>query len=331
MAYGDAPIQAVISAVDSSLATAVNTVAGAISGVITPIAAACFSIYMILITVNYVRGASSEPVWDFWLRMAGFALIIGLGVNYRNYSAHVVPIVTKLGNDLSSLVSGGSDTATALDQQAMHYIGMIGDEYDKISKISFVLGGGFLWAIKSLIIILTLFPFLIFAAALLIVAKVGAAMVAAVGPLFFACLLFPATRQYFTAWLNSAVSYALIPLFVAVVAMFSINISKDVFADPNDMSFMTVLVAAIVNLLLILLLKTCSALASSLSAGGINTGFSPGGMYGSIRSAATYKGTGLGKKVDEKFHDAIGEKVGRGVDAISSVIQSFRQNKIKAG
>ena len=336
MAYGDAPIQTVISTVDTGLASAVNGVAGAISGAITPIAAACFSIYMILITVNYARGASSEPVWDFWLRMAGFALVIGLGINYSNYATYVMPIVKDLGNDLSALVGGGSDTATALDKLALHYIKIIDADYEKISQLGFVnkIGETVLWGIKSLVIIFTLVPFLVFAALLMIVAKVGVALVAAVGPLFFACLIFPATRQYFSAWLNTAFSYALIPVFVAIVAMFSVSISEEVFANPDDMSLFTVIIASIVNLLLVLLLKTCTSLASSLSAGGINTGFSAGGAYNTGKMASM-----MGGRATQAL--GIGAKgVGRGVfkvadfaagGRISSAIQSFRQNGIKAG
>lgn len=326
MAVGDAPIQYVMTIVDTELASAVETVAGAISGGITPIVAACFSIYMILITVNYARGAATEPVWDFWIRMASFAVVISLGLNMSNYTGYVVPIVTQTGNSLAALASGGTDTSAAqLDNLAIHYIKVIEADYQRISNMG--IGSGtdkfiqpILWAVKSMIIIIGLVPFLIIAAGMLVIAKVGAVMIAAVGPIFFACLLFPATRQYFSAWVNTAFSYALIPVFVAVIAMFSVRISEGAFeGDFEHMSFKVVFMALVVNLLLILLLRTCTTLAASLSAGGINANFNAGGLARSGRNAL--------RSADK----TVSAGAGKATNLVSAAIQHLLQNNIKAG
>jgi type IV secretion system protein VirB6 len=331
MAEIASPIQHVIQTVESSLSSTAATVASEISGGVTPLAASCFSIYMILIVVNYARGASSEPIWDFWLRMAGFAVIIGLGLSMESYVSNVLPIITKLGDGLAAAAGGGNDAANTLDNLAARYFSLMSFDYDRIANSD--MGAtekflaGILWAIKVAIILIGIVPFLVVAAALLIIAKVGVIMVAAVGPIFFACLIFPATRQYFSAWCNAAFSYALIPLFVAIVAMFAIDLSKEFFDfAPGEgfesLTLKAVFMASIVNLLLLLLLKTCGDLASSLSAGGINPGFSAGGLAGGIRrgfGAAAYKGTG--RKADEKFHDGVN-------DAIKKLLNN---NNIKAG
>lgn len=269
-----APITWLIQEIHNALAAAVTGAAQGISAAVTPLLAVCFGIYIILITLNYLRGAESEPVLDFGLRIAGFAVILGLGLNAANYSAIVIPIVTGLGGDLASAVSGGTATANSLDTLALGYLDIMANGFDRADGISETL----VVVLKSAVILLGLVPFLVGATFALVVADVGSLMIAIVGPFFFGCLLFPATRQYFSAWVNSALSYAFVPLFVAVIAVLSVSLSQKMLGtNIGEASFKSVVLAAIGNILLLFLVKQVGALASSLSAGGINVAV-PGGL-----------------------------------------------------
>ena len=53
----DAPITWLIGEINNIVSTGASATASAIATAVTPIAAACFGIYIILITVNYLRGA----------------------------------------------------------------------------------------------------------------------------------------------------------------------------------------------------------------------------------------------------------------------------------
>jgi len=298
-----APISSVITEIETQIGSMAISASSAIANVITPLVAICFGIYIILIVVDMMRGNSSNPVWDVWMRWVAFAIVIGLGLNMGNYSNYVIPMIQGLGDDLAAAVSGSPSAAGSLDKLALHYIKIIGDDYKRISELGITAGTDkitepILWAVKSFIIFLGLIPFLIAGAVLLIVAKVGAMLVAAVGPIFFACLMFPATRQYFSAWINSVVSYALLPVLLAIVGMFGIQISMTVFGYDGttfgEMSFSVCILAAIVNWLLVALLLTCKALASSLSAGGINPGTVGGGGVAGMAGRASLRGLGKG-------------------------------------
>jgi type IV secretion system protein VirB6 len=301
-AYADsAPIMSVIGMMDCRVTEAAEMAAQKISGPISELAAACFGIYIILIMVNYMRGGSSSPVWDVVLRAAGFAIIICLGLNYDNYVHYVMPIIQQTGDELANYISGSAGDANALDELTIHYLKVIEEGHKKATSLIFPasLPPMMLFGFKFLLILIGLVPFLVLAAALLVIAKVGVALIAAVGPIFFAFAIFPATRQYFSAWLNSAFSYALIPIFVAMIAMISVQISMEVFqpgtGGMGNMSLVAVFKGTLVNLLLLLLLKTVSALASSLSAGGINAGSPTGGAAGGIRALARSPvGTAMG-------------------------------------
>lgn len=333
-----APITWLVTRISDVVATGAASAAGNIASTITPLASACFGIYIILITISYMRGSESEPVIDFGMRMAGFAVVIGLGLNAANYTSIVIPIVTGVGGDLALAVSGGSVTADTLDQLALHYLNIISDSFERAGSLSFPfnISALLLTGLKSILVALGLIPFLVAAALALIVANVGSLLVAMVGPLFFAFLLFPATRQYFSAWVNTALSYALIPLFVAVVALISVGISKEMLSAGgtlSETSFKTVFLASIGNLTLLFLIRQVSSLASSLSAGGINAAMP--GSVGTLASGLKSSYAGSKREGSLKYAKDVGKgagyAAGRGAGRLLSAAQN-RGNAIrKAG
>lgn len=306
-----APITWLIDEINKIVQTGASSTASSIASAVTPIAAVCFGIYIILITVNYMRGAESEPVIDFGMRCAGFAVVIGIGINAGNYANYVLPIVTGLGDDLANTVTGGTATSGSLDQLALYYMKVLEEGYTSANSpvFPFNVGPLVLYFIKCACILLGLIPFLVAAALCLIVASVGSTIVAMLGPMYFCFLLFPATRQYFSAWINTAFSYALIPLIVAVISTISVNISKAMLTggrgNLDDTSLKIVFLAAMGNLVLLFLLKQVASLASSLSAGGINAGMmgSIGTLARSIRSGGV--GTAQEIKGTAKAHQAL--------------------------
>lgn len=295
-----APITWLVDKINEIVSSGATDVASNIATTITPLVSIGFGIYMLLITLNYMRGAESEPVLDFGMRCAGFAVIVGLGLHADNYASIIVPIVTGLGSDLSNAVSGGTVSAGTLDQLALWYLEIIAKGFLKAGEVGGLAGLQIkmLVFLKAAVIMLGLIPFLAAATLTIIVADVGSVMVAMVGPLFFACLLFPATRQYFSAWLNTAFSYSLVPIMVAVIASISVGISKEMLSSGATLDradFGDVFLAALGNLILLFLLKQVSSLASSLSAGGINAAM-PGGI-GSASGSIYHGGKGTAREV----------------------------------
>lgn len=283
-----APLTWLIGQIDTIVSSGASSAAGAVANVVAPVASVCFGIYILLITVNYLRGAETELVFDFGLRMASFAIVIGLGLNAANYASYVIPMVTGIGGDIANAMSGGSVTSNSLDQLALHYFNILDAGYESANSpvFPFNIGPLLLYFLKAACLLIGLVPFLVAAAVCVVIADVGSIMIAMVGPLFFAFLLFPATRQYFSAWLNTAISYALIPVFVAVVANISISLSKAMLSTGgtlDDTSLKGVFLATLGNLILLFLLAQVKSLASSLSAGGVNIGGTGG--VGSVASA----------------------------------------------
>lgn len=288
------PITWLIEKINTVFLSQAESVSSAISTSIMPLITACFGIYMILILFNYMRGAEDNFVGDFMYRVMGFAVVMGIGFSAGSYASTVLPIVTGLGNDLASAASGGTVTSGALDKLVIFYWSMIGDAMAAVGDYGLTqMGTTVMVLVQVAIVIIGLIPFLVIATVTIITANIGSGLVAMVGPIFFGCLLFPATRQYFSAWVNTAFSYALVPLLVAVLSMVSVGISIEFMGDAplTDGSSFNVFFAAVGNLILAALMKNVGSLASSLSAGGINMG-SAGGLGSATSSVmSTMRGT----------------------------------------
>lgn len=214
-----APITGLINLIISNITDVSTSAAGTIATTISPLAGAGFGIYIIIWTFNMMRGGTDELVVDFGLKIMSWALIIGVGLNASNYTSTVIPIVVGVGDDIAAAVMHGSQNANSLDMLALAYLKIIDDGFASVPDGIAGLSTLAIVSLKALIVIFGIAPLLVAAIVTLVTAKAGALLVAMVGPIFFAFALFPATRSYFSAWINSVVSFGLVPVFVAVISL----------------------------------------------------------------------------------------------------------------
>ncbi|BBP01582.1 type IV secretion system protein [Sulfuriferula nivalis] len=299
-----APITYIIDQITSLVSAALDGVAGNLITTISPLVSAVFGVYIIFLMFNYMRGATPEPLMDLLALIVKWSLIISFGLNAEAYSSTILPIVTGLGGDLANAVSGGTVSANSLDTLGLAYLKIIDDGFAAASNLGALdkIAGYIFVGLKTIVIVFTLVPFLVAATLAIIVANVGSMIIAALAPIFFSFLLFPATRQYFSSWLNSLISYALNPILIAVVSMVGVGISAALIASDGggqslvDIPFSQVFTAGIGNLVLLFLLKQVSSLASALSSGGISA---PGaGGLGGL--ASVIRESGMKSHADAK-------------------------------
>jgi type IV secretion system protein VirB6 len=116
MAYStSAPIKSVIDTVESHVVDMAISGSQAIAETVSPLMAACFGIYLLLVCVNYMRGAAGEPVLDMFIRVACFAIVLTIAGAQGEYAGRVIPILRESGDALAESVMGGTKDETALD------------------------------------------------------------------------------------------------------------------------------------------------------------------------------------------------------------------------
>lgn len=296
------------------LTTEINAaVGGALVGVIrklidviTPLFLSAFGLYNLLLTINYMRGAEQKPLMDYFFKLLSWSLIIGIGFNYQTYTEVVMPIVTGptgFGDVLANVFSGGSSSVHTFDLMFRNYVAMINTGFTSAvedSKWYDMLTGALAMKIisvslKAVILLVGVMTFEVIAVSFMLTANIAAQIVAVLGPIFFGFLLFPATRQYFSAWVNTLFSYALIPALIALVAVMASGVSNSILGITDagvdqpitlaDASLFRVILAAFANGVFIFMLKQVASIASSLSAGGINAGMgnAMGGLIGGAK------------------------------------------------
>jgi type IV secretion system protein VirB6 len=70
----DAPISWLLAQINQIVSAGANSTASAITGLITPIVAAGFGIYVLLVCMNFMRGGEDQLVTDFIIRRLRDAL-----------------------------------------------------------------------------------------------------------------------------------------------------------------------------------------------------------------------------------------------------------------
>ncbi|WP_179196377.1 type IV secretion system protein, partial [Caballeronia sordidicola] len=89
--------QPLITMFDNTVNQTIVTGSANLISLISPLVAAALGVYMLLIMTSYWRGATDQPVLDFFMRFAAWGLIITAGMNIQYYTEYVVPFFNGLG------------------------------------------------------------------------------------------------------------------------------------------------------------------------------------------------------------------------------------------
>jgi len=245
--------QAVIGVIQSGTA---NMIA-----LISPLLAACFGIYVMLIMFSYWRGENDEPVIDFFYRMIGWAAIITFGLNINYYTQYVVPFFNGLGDDLSGVVGTKFNSASGLDTMAVSFIDAIKVLWKAASGISDYIYAGITIVAAGLFGGL----FMLVAIGYITLSKLAIGILLAIGPLFISAALFPATRRYFENWVGQCMNYVFLVMLFSFAAKIEIQMVSSLI--PTDFSLSAVFSFCITCAMFVFISLNLPSLAAALAGG----------------------------------------------------------------
>lgn len=277
----------VFNDIDTVVVQVLNNSTANVISLISPLILAGFGIYMILIAVTYMRDSAplGSSFSDLFKRIFAWGVIISFGLNISFYIGTVVPIVNGIPSDLGNAILGGTTSTTnGLDAVVTQYTNAISDMWNKASGISDSIVVGF----NAFFLIVFGMTFTAIAFAYLALAKVFIAILLVIGPVFFACALFPTTRQYFSTWVSQIVNYGLIGVLFNITAAVQIKLLDLMLARTPLLTagLKDFLALDLVGLAFLVIALKLPDLAQSLS-GGMSLG---GSIGGAVRSA-----TGVGR------------------------------------
>lgn len=261
------PFAEIFNFFDVSVVGALTDGSARMIALISPLVGACFTLYVTLILFSYLRGADNEePVMDFLTRMIGWGAVIVFGMHIEMYTAHVVPLIRGLGDDLASVVGPQFDSAAALDQMTNALIDAflkLYNEADGVKQTAFACLAIFLIGVLAGI-------FMIIAIVYICLAKVALGILIAVGPLFIVTAMFPATRDLFKNWTGQCLNYAFLVMLFSFAAQLEIAMVRGVI--PSEISISSVMKVCLICAIMIFVSFNLPTLAAQL-AGGVGISF----------------------------------------------------------
>lgn len=255
-----------------------EVIAGNVSNLMNtlePLLLSGFTVYLLFLFLSYWNGSFEDSIVDFFKKVIAWILILGFSVNVSGYNQTIMPIVMGLGDGLSHALNGQTN-ATVLDNMATSMVDIVIKNNDEANKLPITSVGRYLMiVIYNAIVIISFSVFLVISASYILLAKIFTGILALVGPVFISLGLFPATRQYFTAWINQVVNYSLMLLLMNIVASFMIKIYGEVidfsnidYPTTNTFLISVVLLSFMFFVVLLKIPELANGLAGGVSVGG---------------------------------------------------------------
>lgn len=286
----------VFNTIDSTIQTTILGNTSNIISLITPVLLSAFTVYVILVTWSYFGTTLEQTMFDLLKRILAWGVIISFSLNIGAYNANVVPLVLGLGEGLANAFSGGAADASALDSLVNLLFEMVTKNSEAADQVSGIEGISEKLAtfFYNLIVIIIFCVFLIIAAAYIVLAKVFLAIIVVLGPIFISLALFPATRQFFSAWVNQAVNYNLYFLLINVVGAIFLTYINTTFNQDSLLTDSGLIHLVLILLFFAIILLKLPEMASGLAGGIAANGF--GSLASSVSSGKRLFGGGGNKK-----------------------------------
>jgi type IV secretion system protein VirB6 len=202
---------------------------------ITPVLAAGLTVWFIVWGILVMRGAVEQPVREFLGKVIRTTLIVSVALGAGLYQRDIAEVIRTIPDDLAAAVAGGeahvrlgadpletgSIQAALIDLAAGQ--GLLKAE-DAFEKGGLMTQQGIAFYTFGVLMLLATVIMVGVGGALILVAKVMLALLAGLGPLFIAALLFDATKRFFDRWVAMIATYGLVVVLFAAVFTFMLAI-----------------------------------------------------------------------------------------------------------
>ncbi|MFC3643484.1 type IV secretion system protein [Aquibium oceanicum] len=193
----------------------------ALSRDLEPLLRLLFVLAVLFYGVQLFLGTSRLSVAEIIGRLVRVFVILVLVGTWSNFNDLVYDWLTTVPEAAGRAILAASGTGVTEPTNGLSQIW----ETANVAAAAFSEQAGYLSVLPALIgIVIMLFAgiFVAIALGILVLAKVILWVLLGTAPIFISCFFFDSTRNYAVGWLNQSLLYAMIPLFVYVIAAFLI-------------------------------------------------------------------------------------------------------------
>lgn len=192
-----------------------------VGGEIMPLLKVMLIVYVAYYGLQLFMGTARISVSEIISRIIRMMIIIALVGSWSNFNDLIYKWINDTPEDVGRAILTASGTGITEPTNGMS---MIWETANKAAA-AFAEQSGYFAFLPSAIGVLIMVGaglFIAVALAILILSKVMLWVLLGTSPIFISCMLFERTRGYGTGWFNQVLTYALIPLFIYVIAAFLI-------------------------------------------------------------------------------------------------------------
>jgi type IV secretion system protein VirB6 len=242
-----------------------------------------FTFYIMVLGYRFLNHDHHFNMSHITRHLMVMLIVYGMVMNWHLYNVFVYKIFTvEPGNIAKILVDAAgaapSDTSIAEAVDAMYKaivdatMGFFGQASLSGAGIAFLIYGGLVFAIGSVVCV--------FALLLFIYAKMMMAVVLALGPIFILFFLWDSTKEMFGAWLRQLITLAFIPIVTSAILVLMLSVIHvtlpNISQPAESMQFYGVApflgLSLATAMILAQVLSICSALAGGITLRGLSSG-----------------------------------------------------------
>lgn len=202
---------------------------------IEPLLRLLFVVVVLFYGLQLFMGTSRLSVGEIIGRLVRVLIILIVVTSWANFNVLFYDWVTLVPEAAGRAILAASATGVTEPTNGLSHIWRTAN----VAAAAFSEQAGYFSVLPALIgMIIMVFAGLFVAIALgiLVLAKVVLWVLLGTAPIFIACMLFNATRNYAIGWLNQSLLYAIIPLFVYVIAAFLIAAMEPELTKIDEIS-----------------------------------------------------------------------------------------------
>ncbi|MEK1894585.1 MAG: type IV secretion system protein [Rhizobium sp.] len=188
---------------------------------IMPLLQTLFVVYVAWYGLQLVMGTARLGVGEIVARIVRMMIILTLVSSWGDFNNLFYRWINDTPEDVGRAILAASGTGISEPTNGMSMIWRTANE----AASALAEQSGYFTILPSMIGVIIMVGagvFIAIALAILILAKVMLWVLIGTSPIFISCMLFERTRGYGVGWFNQLLTYALIPLFIYVIAAFLI-------------------------------------------------------------------------------------------------------------
>jgi len=254
------------AAIDAQTDAYVNAQMALAAAYVSPFITSAGILLIVGVGLAMLLGKINTPFKDMMVALTTIAVVTAFATNVGVYNLYFKALLLGLPNDLIGL-TGNVSVGEALDNFGTSILTAI----IKTWKTSTGIVAGLKAAVIAVILFVVWALMSASAVVTLLIAKVGLAVLVALGPIFIGLAIHPVTREYFTKWLSYCTNFIFLTLLVGGVLAFITSIAEGYFNQLSEgdggVEFVALAAPVIIMIVLIKMFAELPNVASSLGGG----------------------------------------------------------------